>query len=69
MGRFAIELIKGDDRTFLEAFDTKEAAFAAGRAYRQKYSPRQGLIGCICAELDENNQADFNYFRICQTWF
>ena len=69
MGRFAIELIKGDDRTFLESFDTKEAAFAAGRAYRQKYTPSQGLIGCICAELDENNQADFNCFRICGTWF
>lgn len=69
MGRFAIELIKGDDRTFLAAFDTKEAAFAAGRAYRQQFSSNQGVIGCICAELDENNQADFNYFRICQTWF
>ena len=69
MGRFAIELITGDDRTFLEAFDTQEAAFAAGRAYRQKYSPSQGVIGCIRAELDENNQADFNYFRICGTWF
>ena len=55
--------------TAMEAFDTKEAAFAAGRAYRQKFSPNQGLIGCICAELDENNQADFNYFRICQTWY
>ena len=69
MGRFAIELIKGDDRTFLEAFDTKEAAFAAARTYRPKYTPSQGLISCICAELDENNQADFNCFRICGTWF
>ena len=69
MGRFAIELIKGDDRTFLEAFDTQEAAFAAGRAYRQKFSSRQGLIGCICAELNENNQPDFSTYRICGTWF
>ena len=69
MGRFAIELIKGDDRTFLAAFDTKEAAFSAGRAYRQKIASDKGIISCICAELDENNRADFNYFRICGAWF
>ena len=69
MGRFAIELIKGDERTFLAAFDTQEAALAAGRAYRQKYTSQQGLISCIRGELDENNQVDFNCFRICGTWF
>ena len=69
MGRFAIELIKGDERTFLAAFDNREAALAAGRAYRQKYTPQQGLISCIQGELDENNQVDFNRFRICGTWF
>ena len=68
MLKFAIELVKGDDRTVLQLFDTKESAMAAGPLYRSRYAPTQGLIGCTSAEFDTNDQRINHFYRIHGAW-
>ena len=69
MIKFALELIKGDERTLLKTYATKEDALAAGPVYRQRYSPRQGLIGYISSEFDCNDQRISSAYRIHGAWF
>ena len=68
MLKFAIELVKGDDRTILQLFDTKESAMAAGPIYRQRFTAGQGLIGCTSAEFDGNDQRINHCYRIHGAW-
>lgn len=69
MVKFALELIKGEERTLLKTYNTKEDALAAGPIYRQRYSPRQGLIGCISSEYDHNDRQISDTYRIHGAWF
>ena len=69
MIKFALELINGDERTLLKTYSTKEDALAAGPVYRQCYSPRQGLIGCISSEFDQSDQRISSAYRIHGAWF
>lgn len=68
MKKFAIELVKGDDRIVLQLFDTKESALAAGPMFRSHYAPAQGLIGCTSAEFDQNGHPIGNCYRIHGAW-
>ena len=69
MKKFALELINGEEHTLLSTYSTKEDALAAGPIYRQRYSPRQGLIGCISSEFDCNDRQISSEYRIHGAWF
>ncbi len=68
MNKFAIKLVKGDDNTIIETFETKEEALAAGEKYRSKYTSEQGLISCIQADFDENNNLVGHGYRLINAW-
>jgi len=68
MEKYLITLVKGDDRTVLEVFDTKEAAMVAGISYRRQIPQEKGLIGCISSHLAGNGQPDLNRYRIHRVW-
>ena len=69
MVKFALELINGDEHTLLKTYATKEDALAAGPICRQRYSPRQGFIGCISSEFDQHDHRISNCYRIHGAWF
>ena len=68
MNKFAIKLVKGDNNTILETFDTKEEALAAGKKYRAMYTSEQGLISCIQADFDENNNLTDGSYKLFDAW-
>lgn len=68
MGKYVIELIKGDNRTVLEICDTKEQAMERGIKHRQDHTREQGLIGCILANVDGDGNIDRNRYKIVHCW-
>lgn len=68
MEKFAIKLVKDNDNTILETFDTKQEALAAGEKYNAKYTRAQGLISCIQADFDENNNLIDNGYKLITAW-
>lgn len=56
MRKYAIKLTHGDTVRILQVFDDKPAAMAAGTEYRKTISRDAGLLACIEADFDENNQ-------------
>lgn len=56
MKRFAIKLTKGDDVTILCVKDTKEEAMKMGEAFKKQYSRESGLLTCIEADFNDENQ-------------
>lgn len=68
MKKFAIELVKGNNTTILKTFDTKDEALTAGKEYRKKYTRDQGLIDCIYAEFDENDNMTDKSYKLFETW-
>ena len=68
MKKYAIELTKGDNEIILETFESKEQAMAAGEGYRKKYTREQGLLSCILADFDEENNMIGNNYRLFHSW-
>lgn len=56
MEKFAVDLTHGDESKILGVYETKEEALAAGLNFRQQYSSADGVVSCIKAKFDENNQ-------------
>ncbi len=68
MNKFAIKLVKGDDNTILETFDTRQEALDAGPKYRAKYPREQGLISCIQANFDEEDHLVGTMYKLLDAW-
>ena len=68
MEKYAIKLVKDDDNTILELFASKEEALAAGVKYRERYTREQGLISCIKAEFDDDNNIVGNRYKLINSW-
>lgn len=68
MMKYAIKLVKDNDSTILEVFDTEAEAMAAGVKYRAKFTREQGLISCIKAEFDDNNNIIGNRYSLVEAW-
>lgn len=68
MTKYAIKLTKDDTTTILEIFESKDAAINAGAEYRKQYTREQGLISCISADFDENNNMVGNSYRLLESW-
>lgn len=64
MRKFAIKITKGDDYKIIETFDSKDAAMVAGTEYREQISRDDGLMACIEADFDENNQMIGSNYRL-----
>lgn len=56
MKRFAIKLTKNDDVAILGVRETKEQAMELGMELRKQYPRDAGLLACIEADFDENDQ-------------
>lgn len=56
MKRFAIKITKNDDVTILGVRETKEEAMILGMELRKQYSRDAGLLACIEADFNENDQ-------------
>lgn len=56
MKKFAIKLTKGDDVTILCICENKDEIMKNGADLRKRYSRDMGLLACIEADFDENNQ-------------
>ena len=68
MQKYAIELIKGNKERILETFLEKDEALKAGEKYRRQYSRDDGLISCICADFDENDNITGKSYKLFETW-
>lgn len=68
MKKFAIEVTKGDVCTILKTFDDKESAMTAGVEFRKQYTREQGLLSCIEANFNENDQMIGSDFKLCYSW-
>lgn len=68
MGKYVIELIKGDNRTVLEICDTKEYAMERGLKYRGDYTREEGVIGCIFSNVDRDGNVDTSRYKIIHCW-
>lgn len=68
MTKYAIKHTKDDTTTILEIFESKDAAINAGTEYRKQYTREQGLISCISADFDENNNMVGNSYRLLESW-
>lgn len=66
--KFAIKLVKDNDNTILETFDTKEQALAAGEKYSAQFTRAQGFVSCIQGEFDENNNLVGNRYKLIHGW-
>ena len=68
MMKYAIKLVKDNTSTILETFDTEADAMAAGTKYRAKFTREQGLISCIRAEFNENNNMIGDRYSLVEAW-
>lgn len=68
MIKFAVTLTKGDNRKVLEVCDTKEQAMEKGAEYRNQFSMDSGILSCISAEFDENNNRTDKKYNLIHSW-
>ena len=64
MKKFAVKPTKDDDVTILGVRETKEEAMTLGADLRKQYSRDAGLLACIEAEFDENDQMIGTGYRL-----
>ena len=68
MIKFAVTLTKGDNRKILEICDTKDEAIAKGEKHRKSLTMDSGILSCISAEFDENNNRLNNTYKLIHSW-
>lgn len=56
MKKFAIKLTKDDTVTILGVRNTKDEAMLLGENLRKQYSRDKGLLACIEADFNDENQ-------------
>lgn len=64
MKKFAIKITKGDDVTILGVRETKEEAMQLGAELRKQHIRDEGLMTCIEADFDENDQMIGNSYKL-----
>lgn len=64
MKKFAIKITKGDDVTILGVRGTKEEAMLLGAELRKQHTRDEGLMVCIEADFDENDQMIGNSYKL-----
>lgn len=64
MKKFAIKITKGDDVTILGVRETKEEAMLLGAELRKQHTRDEGLMACIEADFDENDQMIGNSYKL-----
>lgn len=64
MKKFAIKITKGDDVTILGVRETKEEAMLLGAELRKQHTRDEGLMTCIEADFDENDQMIGNSYKL-----
>lgn len=68
MTKYAIKFTKDNTIKILAIFESKDAAMNVGAEYRKQYTREQGLISCISADFDENNNMVGNSYRLLESW-
>ena len=64
MIKFAITLTKGNNEKILEVCDSKEQALEKVKEYKKQFSMDSGILNCISADFDENNNRISNKYRL-----
>lgn len=65
---FAITLTNGNNRTVLYICDNKEKAIKKGDELIQILSRDSGILSCIQADFDDNNNIVNGRYRIYKSW-
>lgn len=65
---FAITLTNGNNRTVLYICDNKEKAIKKGDELIQTLSRDSGILSCIQADFDDNNNIVNGRYRIYKSW-
>ena len=68
MFKYANQLIKDDDVRTLETYTDKEEALRRGAKIRAEIPSEQGVISCVYADFDEDNNMIGNSYRLFHTW-
>ena len=68
MIKFAIKLTHGDDIKILGVRETKDEAMKLGADLRKQYSRDKGLLACIEADFDENDQMIRAAYKLHETF-
>lgn len=68
MKKFAVKITKGDEYKIIETFDSMDAAMVAGSEYREQISRDDGLMSCIEADFDEDNQMIGTSYRLLEVF-
>ncbi len=65
---FAITLVKENSRTVLYICDSKEKAIKKGDELIQTLSRDSGILSCIQADFDDNNNILNGRYKIFKSW-
>mgnify|MGYP004572373635 CR=1 FL=1 len=65
---FAITLLKENSRTVLYICDSKEKAIKKGDELIQTLSRDSGILSCIQADFDDNNNILNGRYKIFKSW-
>ena len=65
---FAITLVKENSRTVLYICDSKEKAIKKGDELIQTLSRDSGILSCIQADFDDNNNILNGKYKIFKSW-
>lgn len=66
--KYTIILTKGNDRKVISTHDTKEEALEAGKNYNATLAKNAGVVSCVLADVDENNNIIGGKIQIFETW-
>ena len=66
--KYAITLTKENTKTVLYVSETKEEAMAFGDKKCNELMRNDGVLSCIRAEFDENNNIIGNRYSLIHTW-
>lgn len=68
MIKFAVTITKGDNRKILEICDTKDEAMEKGEKHRKSLTMDSGILSCISADFDENNNRTDKKYNLIHSW-
>lgn len=68
MNKFAITLTKGNDRKILYMCDNKDEALAKGNEIEPTLMRGAGILSCIQANFDENNNIVGGKYKLIDSW-
>lgn len=68
MIKYAISITKENNKKILAICDTKEQAMEKGEEYKKQFSKDSGILSCISADFDENNNRTDKKYKLIHSW-